>query len=36
MNKVVSQHLQVFDEPIVDNSTTEFEYIEYLPETATI
>ena len=31
MSKVVSQHLQVFDEPIVDDSTTEFEYIEYLP-----
>ena len=30
MTKLVSNYLQLFEEPIVDDSTSEFEYVEYV------
>ena len=30
MSKIISQYLQIFQEPIIDDSMTEFEYVEYV------
>src|SRR5258706_968913 len=36
MERVISNYLQLFEEPVVDDSTSEFEYVEYVTRDADV